>query len=158
MTDIAAITNAPSGSDEALARDLGRLVRSLLERTNRSVFQAFDELDLSFSQMKIVTSFIGRDEPRSIKAIADLHGLSLPATSRAIDALLKRGLVTRTEDPGDRRIKQIALTGAGREITRRLFELRIAGIQEFVASLDPADRARLADVLEPIVAEGKADA
>jgi DNA-binding MarR family transcriptional regulator len=143
---------APSGSDEALVRDLGLLIRSLLERSNRSVFQAFDELDLSFTQTKIVMSYTGRDEPRSIKAIADGLGLSLPATSRAIDELLRRGLVTRTEDPDDRRIKQIALTDAGREVTERMVELRVAGIGDFVATLDPDERDRLAAVLEPIVA------
>jgi DNA-binding MarR family transcriptional regulator len=145
------LRDAEPGSDEAIVRDLGLLVRDLLGRSNRSVFQAVDELDLSFSQTKIVMSFAGREEPRSIKAIADQLGISLPAASRAIDALLKRGLVTRTEDPDDRRSKLIGLTDAGHEITRRLFELRIAGIEDFVASLDPDHRARLSAALEPIV-------
>ena len=146
-----ALRDAEPGSDEALVRDLGLLVRELLGRSNPSVFQALDELDLSFSQTKIIMAFAGSEEPRSIKAIADGLGISLPAASRAIDALLKRGLVTRTEDPADRRSKLIGLTGAGRDITRRLFELRVAGIEDFVASLGPADRDRLRAALGPIV-------
>jgi DNA-binding MarR family transcriptional regulator len=149
--DMQAMLEAPSGSDEALVRDLGLLMRNVLSRSNPSVFHAFDELDISFSQSKIVMTFLGHEEPRSIKAIADEMGLSLPAASRAVDGLLKRGLVTRTEAEHDRRVKQIELTPAGREVTQRLFQLRIAGIQEFVASLPPADRKRLADVLEPLM-------
>jgi DNA-binding MarR family transcriptional regulator len=145
------LLDAPTGSDEALVRDLGLLMRKLMGSSNPAVFHALDDYDISFSQAKIVmTTFMGDEAPRSIKDIADGLGLSLPATSRAVDGLLKKGLVTRTEAEHDRRIKQIALTPAGREITRRLFELRIAGIREFVASLDPADRKRLATTLEPI--------
>ena len=51
----------------------------------------------------------------------------------------------------DRRTRQIALTDAGREITDRLFELRVGGIRDFVDSLEPEERARLAEVLEPLV-------
>jgi DNA-binding MarR family transcriptional regulator len=143
--------NAPAGSDEGLVRDLGMLVRHLLGRSNQGVFKVFDDLELSFTQSKIVMSFTGREQQtRSVKSIADEHGLSLPAASRAVDGLLKRGLVTRTEDPDDRRIKQIAPTDEGRAITRRLYELRVGGIQEYVASLDPEDRGRLALALAAV--------
>jgi DNA-binding MarR family transcriptional regulator len=149
--ELQAMLDAPTGSDEALTRDLGLLMRELMSRSNPAVFHALDDYDISFSQAKIVmTTFMGDEAPRSIKDIADGLGLSFPATSRAVDGLLKKGLITRTEAEHDRRIKQIALTPAGREITRQLFELRIAGIREFVASLDPADRKRLAATLEPI--------
>ena len=56
-----ALLDAPSGSDDALARDLGLLIRQLLERSNRSVFQAVDELDLSFTQTKMVMAFTGNE-------------------------------------------------------------------------------------------------
>ncbi len=88
---------------------------------------------------------------RDVKALADALGMSLPTASRAIDGLLKRGLVTRTEDARDRRVKQIALTDDGRAITRRVLELRLAGVQDFVASLSAAERERLQSALEPIV-------
>jgi DNA-binding MarR family transcriptional regulator len=146
-----ALYEAPSGSDAALVRDLGLLVRQVLRLSNPSVFAAFDELELPFSQTKIVMSFAGREEPRPVNAIAEELGLSLPAASRAVDGLVGRGLVSRTEDTADRRVKQIALTAEGRAITQRLFELRVAGIQEFVASLDEDERRRLASVLEPVV-------
>src|SRR4051794_21239875 len=149
-SEMQALLDAPSGSDEALARDLGLLMRHLLERSNRSVFAAVEEMDLSFSQTKIFLTFTGRERPRSIKSISDELGLSLPATSRAIDGLLQRGLITRTEDPGDRRVKQIEVTESGREISQRIMQLRVTGVQEFVATLTPDERGRLAAVLEPI--------
>ena len=59
--------------------------------------------------------------------------------------------MTRTEDEHDRRVKRIGLTTAGREITDRLVELRIAGIQEFVDGLDPEQRRKLGAALEGVV-------
>ncbi len=144
------LAKATSGTDEALVRDLGLLVRRLLVSSNPSFFQALDEFELSLTQTKVVMSFAGHESPCSVKRIADEHGMSLPTASRAVDGLLKRGLVSRTEDPGDRRMKQIALTDEGRAITQRLFELRIAGIRDFVESLDENERRALGEVLEPI--------
>jgi DNA-binding MarR family transcriptional regulator len=153
-----AILEAEPGSDEALARDLGLLVRHLLGRSNRGVFAAFAEHDLSFTQAKILMALAGELDPRSIKSIADELGVSLPATSRAVDGLLKRGFVTRTEDPDDRRVRRIALTDAARRVSQRMFELRATGILDFVAELEPAERRRLADALASVVPRDAAEA
>ena len=44
----------------------------------------------------------------SVKELAEELGLSLPGASRAVDALLQRGLVERREDEHDRRMKRAA--------------------------------------------------
>jgi DNA-binding MarR family transcriptional regulator len=137
---------------DPLVRDLGLVVRQTLMRSNRGVYEALDDLDLPFSQTKIVMSFTGRPEPRSLGSIAEELGLSLPAVSRAVDGLSKRGLVTRTEDPADRRTKLVAPTASGQEVVQRLFELRVTGLQDFVASLSDDERDALAAALAPIAA------
>jgi DNA-binding MarR family transcriptional regulator len=140
---------------DPLVRDLGLLIRQTLMRSNAGVFAALDELDLPFSQTKIVMSFTGRPEPRSLGSIAAELGLSLPAVSRAVDGLMKRGLVTRKEDPADRRTKLVAPTEDGRAVTQRLLELRVTGLQDFVDSLSDDQREALADALAPVVAREK---
>jgi DNA-binding MarR family transcriptional regulator len=137
---------------DPLVRDLGVVIRQTLMRSNAGVFAALDALDLPFTQTKIVMSFTGRAEPRSLGAIADELGLSLPSVSRAVDGLAKRGLVTRTEDPRDRRTKIVALTDGGEAVVQRLLELRLAGLQDFVAELAPDEREALAAALAPIAA------
>ena len=147
------ILDAPAGSDDALARDLGLLARHLLARSNRGVFAAFDELALSFSQAKMVMSFMGREAPCSVKALADEHGLSLPAASRAVDGLLKRGLVTRTEHPDDRRQVLVAVTESGAATVRETRRRRDAWLARRLAALTPAERdvlARAAEILRRI--------
>ena len=146
-------TTAPvKATDAGIAEGLYAVLNHLMKSSVRDVLAAMADADVTPTTYKALHA-LAEHEPRDdvcVKDLAEDLVLSLPATSRAVDGLLKKGLVTRTEAEHDRRIKQIALTPAGREITRRLFELRIAGIREFVASLDPADRKRLATTLEPI--------
>jgi DNA-binding MarR family transcriptional regulator len=72
--------------------------------------------------------------------------------SRAADELVQRGLVDRTEDPADRRIKRLRLTKQGRELVMKMRELRMAGFEQFVTTLGPKEHAQLSKFLELIVA------
>lgn len=135
-----------------LTRDLATLVRFLLTSCGRDFFQVVGELGLSLSQIKALQLLTADAEEASLKEIADGLGLSLPATSRAVEDLVRRGLVTRTADAEDRRMKRVRATGDGRALLERLTELRLAGIEGFVETLSEPERARLLAALEPIVA------
>lgn len=67
--------------------------------------------------------------------IAEKIGLEGPSLVRVADLLLEEGLVTRTEDPTDRRAKILSLTEPGRqrvaEIESILETLRIELLEEF---------------------------
>ena len=51
--------------------------------------------------------------------LAEVFGVSVPSMSRAVDALVKKGLATRVEDPDDRRVRRVEITAAGKEIWSR---------------------------------------
>jgi DNA-binding MarR family transcriptional regulator len=57
-------------------------------------------------------------EPLTLKALADSLGTDAPAATVAVNDLERRGLVTRTEHPEDRRAKLVSLTAAGRATLR----------------------------------------
>ena len=76
----------------------------------------------------------------TVKDLAEQLGLSLPGTSRAVDALVERDLLGRREDRDDRRMKRLRCTDAGRDALERLDEARLAGIENFTATLLPAQR------------------
>jgi DNA-binding MarR family transcriptional regulator len=147
-------STAPTQLDEthALLPDLAAFVRYVMQTCGRDFFQAVGEAELSFSQLKVLQLLGEQDEDLSLKGLADHFGLSLPAMSRAVDDLVQRGLVTRTEDSEDRRMKRVRATRAGRALVGRLMDLRIAGLAAFVETLKPAERARLQKALAPIVA------
>lgn len=123
-----------------------------MQTHGRDVVQLAAEFELSFSQMKAMHSLFNAAEPVSVKALGEGLGLSLAAMSRAADALVQRGLVDRIEDPQDRRIKRLSLTGSGRDLVQKLRQVRMAGFEQFVSTLAPKEQALLAKALEPILA------
>ena len=118
----------------------------------RDMIQLAHEFELSFSQIKALSALHEAPESVSVKKLGELLGLSLAAMSRAADDLVQRGLVNRTEDPADRRIKRLCLTSKGRQLVQRMRRARMAGLEQFVATLSPTERAQLAKALEPILA------
>ncbi len=142
-----------ASAEQQLAQDIGDLIKHLLTFTGGDFFQAIDELQLSFTQIKAAQFLAETKEPLSLGAIGDHLRLSLPAVSRAVDGLVKRGICTRAEDPADRRSKRIVITARGRRLYERLHEIRVAGIRDWAESLDPAERDALLKALRPIASE-----
>jgi DNA-binding MarR family transcriptional regulator len=114
-------------------------------------FNAIAELDLSFTQIKALCALEADGDGRSVKALAESLGVSLPAMSRAVDGLFERGLVDRREDPLDRRIRQVPLTAAGRRVPQALNEARLSALQELMGSLEAEEAAALEHALSLIL-------
>jgi len=58
---------------------------------------------------------IARQEPATLNEVAKSIGRGAPAVSRSVDALVRAGLVERTQDPNNRRRLALKLTQAGRD-------------------------------------------
>ena len=123
----------------------------LVNRTSSGdFFRTVDELELSLSQMKAL-HLLADGEEKSVKTVGDALGLSQPAASRSVDGLVRRGLVLRRECAADRRQKQVQISPEGSDAVRRMSEARLAGLTEFVETLEEAERAALSRALAPIV-------
>jgi DNA-binding MarR family transcriptional regulator len=147
---VQATATSPQATDQDLSRHLGVFVGFLMQTHGRDLIHLAHEFDLSFSQMKAI-HFLHGHEDLSVKALGETLGLSLAAMSRAADELVQRGLVDRTEDPADRRIKRLRLTAKGRNLVQKMREVRMAGFEQFVATLSHKERAQLVKALEPIL-------
>jgi DNA-binding MarR family transcriptional regulator len=132
-----------------LAEQLLALWRAVLAPRGVASYAIFEELDLTLTQVKALTALSAAE--LTVKDLAERLGLSLPGASRAVDALVARGLLGRREDTADRRMKRLRCTDAGREALRRLDEARMAGVEHFTATLPAAQRKRLSGALRPIL-------
>jgi DNA-binding MarR family transcriptional regulator len=141
---------ASADADARLSEHLYGLLKFLLHGHGGEYVRAVGELELSLTQLRALHVLAYEVEQTSLKDLADRLGLSLPAVSRSIDGLVQRGLVTRAEDEEDRRMKQVRATASAPELLERLTELRLAGIEAFVATLAPRERTRLAAALSPL--------
>lgn len=146
-----AIDAGAHASAHVVAEGLTRLWHELMRGTGGHVVAALHEHDLTLTQMKALN--VLDDEAtgdRSVKQLGGCLALSLPAASRAADSLLQRGLVTRTEDPEDRRIKRLGITDDGRAVLRALEEARLAGIERWAEALTDTQRDALHAALQTL--------
>jgi DNA-binding MarR family transcriptional regulator len=134
-----------------LTGDLTALMKHVLMSSSAEFFATVEKLGLTFTQVKTLSLLRDAESPLTVKALSDQLGLSLPAVSRAVESLVRRGEVHRNEDELDRRCKRVALTGRGRRTFDQLAARRAAGVRRFVNGLDPDDRDALSEALAPIV-------
>jgi DNA-binding MarR family transcriptional regulator len=143
-----AADRAAPAADE-LAEQLLALWRAVLAPRGVATYAIFEELDLTLTQVKTLIALSA--EELTVKDLAERLGLSLPGASRAVDALVERGLLGRREDTTDRRMKRLRCTDDGRDALERLDEARLAGVSQFTATLPAAQRKRLSAALRPIL-------
>jgi DNA-binding MarR family transcriptional regulator len=136
---------------EDLATDLFGFLTFLVKSAELDVFKVATELDLSLSQLKALFVLDHTERELGLSELADALGLSVAATGRAVDVLVRHDLVARQEDAGDRRVKRIVLTPAGRDKIARLNDARRAGLRQFVSTLSPDERERFAAALAPVL-------
>jgi DNA-binding MarR family transcriptional regulator len=138
-----------TAADRELGLRLASVVVCSMNADGGAAIRALDESGITFIQMKALVTIAGDNPERpTVKTLADTVGLSLASASRAIEGLVKKGLVTRTEDDEDRRVRRLALTEAGEQLSHRILAARLEGLGRFVASLTEAQHAQLAGALD----------
>ncbi|MCM8748063.1 MarR family transcriptional regulator [Thermomicrobiaceae bacterium CFH 74404] len=103
-----------------------RLTERLLENL-RLVIQALHatssrqwmELELTTAQLRMLFT-LATAQPATVGELAERLDISGPTASHLVDRLVQAGLVSRAEDPADRRRTLVRLTAAGDDLTRRL--------------------------------------
>lgn len=106
--------------------NLGKLIIAIARLWRRAADQALDDCGLSHATaMPLITLSRLGDNVRHGQ-LADQLGVEGPSLVRIIDLLLAEKLVTRVEDPVDRRARMLSLTASGR---KRVDEIeRILGV------------------------------
>jgi len=80
---------------------------------------ATENLDISVEQFHILR-FI-RHGHNSVSDLADARNISRPAVSQGVDALVNKGLITRTQSKEDRRFVELELTPEGKTLLDSVF-------------------------------------
>ena len=91
------------------------------------------------------------DEPKPMGRIAEVLQCDNSQMTWITDRLEERGLVERTADPKDRRVKLLVLTDVGRRV-RDEIDARLAVPPPEIASLSAADARALRDLLRKALA------
>jgi DNA-binding MarR family transcriptional regulator len=90
-----------------------------LQRAARVVARRFDEalrpLGITQGQFSLLMS-LNRPQPPTIGSVAELLAMDRTTLTANLKPLERRGLVTVTIDPADRRSRRLALTAEGRAL------------------------------------------
>ncbi|HEY2479123.1 MAG TPA: MarR family transcriptional regulator [Solirubrobacterales bacterium] len=116
--------------------------------------QVLEDTGLTTTQCKVLLELGGLGDCPSTWQVSDLaeaFGASLPAVSRAVDGLVKKGLATRVEDPTDRRVRLVWITAEGRELVDHLTTVKRNGIEAFASTLTAAQRRKLDAAVEALM-------
>ena len=86
--------------------------------------------------------------PLPVNALGPKVYLTPGSISTAVERLHERGLVSRTDNEKDRRIRVVALTGSGRKLIERVFALHAKQINALTEVLSPKERRRVTEGLK----------
>ena len=100
---------------------------------NRNM-QFIQEHDLSFIQLNSLM-FIHRPGCSNIQNLADYIGVTKAAVSQMVDRLVESGLISREEDPIDRRSKLICLSETGEKLVQKAVLTRRKWVPDLAVSL-----------------------
>jgi DNA-binding MarR family transcriptional regulator len=144
------MTASKQVSSRKLASELLELWHHLMRGSSHQMYALIAELDVSITHMKTLHVLADGGSELSVKELSDRLGLSLPGASRIVDALMRRGWLERREDPDDRRMKRVRITDEGRKVLARIEAARLAGLEDYAASLTPEQRTRLSSALSDL--------
>jgi DNA-binding MarR family transcriptional regulator len=136
---------ARPGGDQELARDVLRHLIGVVHAMKEHVTSIATEFDLTLSQLDAMKNL---GEPCSQRALAERLHFDASNVTDIVDRLEARGLVTRTIDPSDRRVRRLVLTAEGEAIQRKLFERAVD--EAPISSLTNAELTTLRDLLAKI--------
>lgn len=106
-------------------------------------------MDLPLAQLRM--SLILQSGPRPISTLSEEMGISVSAATQIADRLERSGMVERTSDCEDRRIKHLRLTAAGAEIMQSRQEARVRRAAKTLANIPEATRQEALRVIQALL-------
>lgn len=128
---------APSGNGDESDGDTGALLISAAARLNRLYGKELAQLDnpLTFRQQRLLMRV--REGHSSLATLAAFGNLTVPTVSESVDVLVRKGFMTRKENPESRRSQLLSLTPLGAKALdaadaalRDVNEFLLAGLPE----------------------------
>jgi DNA-binding MarR family transcriptional regulator len=101
-------------------------------------------VELTIQQLKVLTMLVTTDEGMTGSGLAETFGVSMASMSGLLDRLEAQGMVARSSDPDDARVRRIRATEHGRSAMRRLVASRPEYADDILARLPLEDLRALA--------------
>ena len=138
------------------AGELTERVMRVAHLIRRASMAGLAPLNLTPAQSRALRTISRSESPIRMGELAAALGVVPRSATDLVDALQGAGLVERTVDQANRRSVLVELTQQGRDIQQAMADARAATAEMLFGTLEPAERALLADLLGRVVA-GRVD-
>jgi DNA-binding MarR family transcriptional regulator len=119
--------------------------RVLVAVAARSLGDVAEEVTLTQFRTLVVLASRG---PQSLATLAEAVDVTPSTATRMCDRLVRKGLVARRHERGDRRLIRLTLTEGGRELVDAVTERRRKEIANLLRSIPREQQAALVDSLQ----------
>ena len=154
------MTSNPSATEQqaTLVKDVLETMRSLTQIFHRRFREPRnpDIFDLTMPQCRIVL-FLS-EGPANMSKIASSLGITLPSATGVVDRLVERNLLSRQEDPDDRRLVICSLTEQGRQMSDSLYEADVETLGSLVRSLSAEELRVLLEGMSLLISSAQRQA
>ena len=121
-------------------------LRLAVMRLARRLRQQAD-VDITPSMLSVLSTLEGRG-PLTLGELADLERVRPPTMTRIVARLEEAELVTKVQDPLDRRVTTVSLNSAGKRLVVRHRGRRTAYLADRLKRLEPAHKSQLEGAVE----------
>jgi DNA-binding MarR family transcriptional regulator len=112
--------------------------------------EAWMELSLTIGQLKSLF-FIDSEGSTNFRKLASALGVTPPDVTRIVDRLVEQGLVSRRENPEDRRMLILHATKKGKALLAKLRKNKSTHLYHILAHLNTEELTTLAQGLAALV-------
>jgi len=146
------MNNASSAANGPRLRAAFMEALSLAQRRIRTLFDARVRLEgMTLSRARVLMTLDDRTGLNQ-RELADILGIEGPTLARILDGLENGGWLVRQVSPSDRRVRELALTGAGRRAAARMRDIAGATRAEVLDDVSAADLEAATRVLRAVAA------
>ena len=142
-------TASPKTGSEAIVDAVLSASRVLVAVAARSLGGVAEEVTLTQYRTLVVLASRG---PQSLAELAEAVDVTPPTATRMCDRLIKKGLVVRRHERGDRRLIRLTLAKDGRELVNAVTQRRRTEIAHLMDAIPRDQQAALIDSLQRLTA------
>ena len=136
--------------DDPLVVALQKWIEVSMHRSMRHFICYAREGGLSMSQLGALF-YIHRRGSSGVTDLGDHLGVTSAAASQMLERLVQQELVLRSEDPSDRRVKQIVLTDKGFQVLRESIRARQSWLYDLAGTLSDSEKEAVIVALNTLI-------
>jgi MarR family 2-MHQ and catechol resistance regulon transcriptional repressor len=111
--------------------------------------ESIERTELGDSDFRVLEALLHKG-PLPVNTVGPKVWLTPGSISVAVDRLVRKGLVSRKDHPGDRRVRQVELTAKGRALITHGFREHAAAMETVVSVLSKKERLTLLRLLKKL--------